>query len=203
MLHEQRKQLQPRGRQNEHDGLFTNRLLWLGDSAVAFFLWGSGCHNLALRAFMNKPWKDQEPTWRVGLYRCQPRCRSGWRGGCVSTSQLWRLKRILPFDLLNIPRSGSLRMLRQVRDLLLGAGVANGQGGSDFIASFLHQPCRKLCRACNPLLHFKRTIFEAASPAGTGIFHFPVRANVFGFKSSNVGCSSSTPRPSGEHTLVL
>ena len=57
MLHEQRKQLQPRGRQNEHDGLFTNRLLWLGASAAAFFLWGSGCRNLALRAFMNKPWR--------------------------------------------------------------------------------------------------------------------------------------------------
>ena len=34
--------------------LFTNRLLWLGASVRALSLRGSGCRNLALRAFMNK-----------------------------------------------------------------------------------------------------------------------------------------------------
>ena len=37
------------------DGLFTNRLLWLGASAGAVPLWVSGCRNLALWVFMNKP----------------------------------------------------------------------------------------------------------------------------------------------------
>jgi hypothetical protein len=41
---------------SECDGLFTNRLLWLSASAGALPLWGSGCRNLALRAFMNKPY---------------------------------------------------------------------------------------------------------------------------------------------------
>ena len=36
-------------------GLPTNRLLWLGASARAFSLRGSGCRNLALRAFVDKP----------------------------------------------------------------------------------------------------------------------------------------------------
>lgn len=36
-------------------GLFPNRLLWLGASARAVPLRGSGCRNLALRAFANKP----------------------------------------------------------------------------------------------------------------------------------------------------
>jgi hypothetical protein len=35
--------------------LFTNRLLWLGASAGAVSLRGSGCRNLALWAFVNKP----------------------------------------------------------------------------------------------------------------------------------------------------
>ena len=40
---------------SERDGLFTNRLLWLSASAGALSLRGSGCRNLALRAFVNKP----------------------------------------------------------------------------------------------------------------------------------------------------
>jgi len=41
---------------SERDGLFTNRLLWLSASAGALPFGGSGCRNLALRAFMNKPY---------------------------------------------------------------------------------------------------------------------------------------------------
>ena len=40
---------------NPTPGLPTNRLLWRGASARALSLRGSGCRNLALRAFMNKP----------------------------------------------------------------------------------------------------------------------------------------------------
>jgi hypothetical protein len=36
------------GAKSECDGLFTNRLLWLGASAGAVPLRGSGCRNLAL-----------------------------------------------------------------------------------------------------------------------------------------------------------
>ena len=144
MLHEQRKQLPPRGRQNEHDGLLTNRLLWLGASAAAFFLWGSGCHNLALRAFMNKPWRGS---------RTDMEGRSLSLPAPVSIRMAWRVcfhkpavetQENVALRLTEHTRSEPLRMLRQVCDPLLGAGGANGQGGSDFIASFLHQPCRKL-----------------------------------------------------------
>ena len=45
-----------RGAKSECDGLFIRRGgLWLGASAGAVPLRGSGCRNLALRAFMNKP----------------------------------------------------------------------------------------------------------------------------------------------------
>ena len=57
MLREKRKQLQLlEVAKSECDGLFTNRLLWLSASAGALSLRGSGCRNLALRAFMNKPY---------------------------------------------------------------------------------------------------------------------------------------------------
>jgi hypothetical protein len=44
-----------RGVTGEVPGLFPNRLLWLGASVRALSLRGSGCRNLALRAFANKP----------------------------------------------------------------------------------------------------------------------------------------------------
>ena len=45
-----------RNLKSECDGLFTNRLLWLSASARSSLPYGgSGCRNLALRAFMNKP----------------------------------------------------------------------------------------------------------------------------------------------------
>ena len=49
MLREQRKELQLlEALESECDGLFTNRFLWLGASAAALSLRGSGCRNLAL-----------------------------------------------------------------------------------------------------------------------------------------------------------
>jgi hypothetical protein len=57
MLREKNKKLQTaQGAESECDGLFTNRLLWLGASAGSVPLRGSGCRNLALWAFMNKPY---------------------------------------------------------------------------------------------------------------------------------------------------
>jgi hypothetical protein len=40
---------------NPTPGLPTNQLLWRGASARALYLRCSGCRNLALRAFMDKP----------------------------------------------------------------------------------------------------------------------------------------------------
>jgi hypothetical protein len=49
-------------------GLLTNRLLWLGASAGALPLRGSGCRNLALRAFVNKPFRTLETSPRIRLH---------------------------------------------------------------------------------------------------------------------------------------
>ncbi len=62
-----------------NDGLLTNRLLWLGASAGALPLRGSGCRNLALRAFVNKPFRTLEPR------PCIEACPSGTLPTTTST----------------------------------------------------------------------------------------------------------------------